>query len=634
MTTCRTSWCSSPRASSDWATRRSRGLTGTVERRGGIWQTAKLRANIEDSKVSLDVNTANRQTAASPARQRCRLADPRPHAVRQRHSRRHLPPLGQPRPAPAAISGDGDLKIRNFTLWGAPTIARIISLASFSGLSNALSGRGVPVTRLVVPFRLQDEMLTIEQARLVGQQHRRACRRDDRFRRRPPEHHRHGGTRLHGQPDPRPHPDHRPDPVRLAARMRRWPPPSASPAPLGAAAGQRQSAGRPGARHDPRSVQRVHRRRTIERRQRSTSAERQAGRTSTWRLRPAESLMWPSRTAAQVDRRGLVVDPLVVEARPAAADQAAGLAVRGGETGQRTGARSPAGPARSRAASQLTTGRPSMPRRRPRTRPARPRPPARRPRRRGRAASPRTPGPSWPRCAPRPPAARAASISSSGSSVNSRRKRPTSASSVLRQNCQYSNGVRRSCVQPDRPGRGLAHLLAGGRGDQRRGQAEQLAAVDPAAELDAVDDVAPLVGAAHLQPAAVAARQLEEVVGLHHHVVELEQRQRLLALEPQLHRIEGQHAVDGEVRAEVAQERDVAELVQPLVIVDQQRAAGAEVEKLGERALDAALVGVDLLLGRAAAGSRPCPTGRRPWSCRRRPARSAGGRSAAGGAAS
>ena len=41
------------------------------------------------------------------------------------------------------ISGAGELKIRDFTLWGAPLVARIVSLASFSGLSNALSGKGV-----------------------------------------------------------------------------------------------------------------------------------------------------------------------------------------------------------------------------------------------------------------------------------------------------------------------------------------------------------------------------------------------------------------------------------------------------------------------------------------------------------
>jgi hypothetical protein len=53
-------------------------------------------------------------------------------------------------------------------MWGAPTIARIVSLASFSGLSNALAGRGVPVTRLIVPFELQNQTLTLVQARLVG----------------------------------------------------------------------------------------------------------------------------------------------------------------------------------------------------------------------------------------------------------------------------------------------------------------------------------------------------------------------------------------------------------------------------------------------------------------------------------
>ena len=81
----------------------------------------------------------------------------------------------------------------------------------------------------------------------------------------------------------------------------------------------------------------------------------------------------------------------------------------------------------------------------------------------------------------------------------------------------------------------------------------------PAAEIDAVDDVAPLVRAAHLQHAAVAPVQLDEIVGLQDHVVEFEERQLLLAVEPQLHRIEGQHAVDGEMPADVAQEIDVVE---------------------------------------------------------------------------
>ena len=93
-------------------------------------------------------------------------------------------------------------------------------------------------------------------------------------------------------------------------------------------------------------------------------------------------------------------------------------------------------------------------------------------------------------------------------------------------------------IEPHRAGRGLAHLGARRRGDQRRSQREELRTVQPAAEIDAVDDVAPLVRAAHLQHAAVAAEQFDEIVGLQDHVIEFEERQLLLALEPQLDGIE------------------------------------------------------------------------------------------------
>jgi hypothetical protein len=143
-------------------------LAGSVERRRGIWQSAKIKANIEDSNVSLDVDTPTRRTAAilrgSDAGWLIRGFSGSDNGVRGGTFRlsADLDQVG------GSISGTGDLKIRNFTLWGAPTIARIVSLASFSGLANALSGRGVPVDRLVAPFRLQDQILTLEQARLVG----------------------------------------------------------------------------------------------------------------------------------------------------------------------------------------------------------------------------------------------------------------------------------------------------------------------------------------------------------------------------------------------------------------------------------------------------------------------------------
>ena len=79
-------------------------------------------------------------------------------------------------------------------------------------------------------------------------------------------------------------------------------------------------------------------------------------------------------------------------------------------------------------------------------------------------------------------------------------------------------------VEPHRAGGGLAHLGARRRGDQRRGQREKLRIVQPAAEIDAVDDVAPLIGAAHLQDAAVTAVELDEIIGLQDHVIEFEER--------------------------------------------------------------------------------------------------------------
>ena len=98
--------------------------------------------------------------------------------------------------------------------------------------------------------------------------------------------------------------------------------------------------------------------------------------------------------------------------------------------------------------------------------------------------------------------------------------------------------------------------------------------------------------------------QLEKVVGLEDHVVELQEAQRLLAVEAEAHAVEGQHPVDREVRAHVAQQRDVAERVEPVGIVDQERAgaAVAEAEEAVERAPDARLVGGDGLLGEERTG--------------------------------
>ena len=155
-------------------------------------------------------------------------------------------------------------------------------------------------------------------------------------------------------------------------------------------------------------------------------------------------------------------------------------------------------------------------------------------------------------------------------------------------------------VEPDRALRGLAHLSAGSCGDQRLRQAKQFRVASHApAEIDAVDDIAPLIGAAHLQAAAVAATQFDEIVCLQHHVIELDEAHRLLAFEPELDAVHRQHAVDRHVPADIAQEVDVIELQEPLGIIDHDGVglARTEVHEFFEAAADGGGVLRDLLFG-------------------------------------
>jgi hypothetical protein len=143
-------------------------LSGSVERRGGLWQRLDLRGKIADSTVSLELATTDRlsqlEVRGSDAGWVLRSLTSSDNGIRGGTLRLSA----SLRQAPTSLSGNGEFKVRDFTLWGAPTIARIVSLASFSGLVNALSGKGVPVRRLVAPFRLQRDVITLERAHLVG----------------------------------------------------------------------------------------------------------------------------------------------------------------------------------------------------------------------------------------------------------------------------------------------------------------------------------------------------------------------------------------------------------------------------------------------------------------------------------
>ena len=128
-------------------------------------------------------------------------------------------------------------------------------------------------------------------------------------------------------------------------------------------------------------------------------------------------------------------------------------------------------------------------------------------------------------------------------------------------------------------------------------RAEELQTRRTAPQLDPAHDVPPLIRAAHLQPASVTPTELHEVVRLQHHVVELQERERLLAIEALLHRLEAEHPVDGEVPAVLAQEGDVVERVEPLRVVGHQGRIIAEIQVALEYPPNAGDVGGDLLVG-------------------------------------
>ena len=89
--------------------------------------------------------------------------------------------------------------------------------------------------------------------------------------------------------------------------------------------------------------------------------------------------------------------------------------------------------------------------------------------------------------------------------------------------------------------------------------------------------------------------QVVEIIGLHDHVVELQEGQALFhAL---LVALCTEHIVDGEACADLAQELDIIEVQQPVGVVDHDGFTFAEINESLHLALEALGVVVDILLG-------------------------------------
>ena len=68
------------------------------------------------------------------------------------------------------MSAEGRLEIKTFILEDAPLLARMLTLASLTGIGNLLGGEGIQMDHLIMPFTLDDQKLTFTDGLLRGSQ--------------------------------------------------------------------------------------------------------------------------------------------------------------------------------------------------------------------------------------------------------------------------------------------------------------------------------------------------------------------------------------------------------------------------------------------------------------------------------
>jgi uncharacterized protein DUF3971/AsmA-like protein len=79
-----------------------------------------------------------------------------------------LSATGQAQDIGAARVFNGRLDGADYKIVGAPVMAKLLSLASFTSIASLLSGEGIPFTRLTGDFTAQDGKVTVKQGRAYG----------------------------------------------------------------------------------------------------------------------------------------------------------------------------------------------------------------------------------------------------------------------------------------------------------------------------------------------------------------------------------------------------------------------------------------------------------------------------------
>ena len=68
------------------------------------------------------------------------------------------------------LDAEGRFRIKDFTLLDAPLLARLLTVASLTGVGNLLGGQGISFDRADLPFTLQPELIAIDKGRISGSQ--------------------------------------------------------------------------------------------------------------------------------------------------------------------------------------------------------------------------------------------------------------------------------------------------------------------------------------------------------------------------------------------------------------------------------------------------------------------------------
>ena len=143
-------------------------MAGRLERNAAAWRRIELGARLEGGETMAFGYAGDARWPGRPARRRRRRFLQALGIEQARIAGGRLQLDADVTLAPTATTVAGELELREFALLRSPVLARIFTLASLEGLASTLSGTGIPIERLTVPFTWRTGRLEVERARLFG----------------------------------------------------------------------------------------------------------------------------------------------------------------------------------------------------------------------------------------------------------------------------------------------------------------------------------------------------------------------------------------------------------------------------------------------------------------------------------